>query len=196
MNFLRMHIKWVRILRKFPYTNHWNVRFAYTKYEPRADTMLVLGKAGNKIYVLRKYRIPNSRHRNTTTLELLEDELRADADMTRRILKETCSDKELRQMDFQERQFRIQHGLPVKETPTFYVILDENNKALTYPGSTAVRTFPTREAAASKARTLPQGNRAVAVMREKIEHSAVEILFDGNFRRQGGFIVQTQPEAA
>ena len=177
MNFLRMHIKWVRILRKFPYTNHWNVRFAYTKYEPRADTMLVLGKAGNKIFVLRKYRIPNGRHRNTTTLELLEDELRADADMTRRILKETYSDKELRRMDFQERQFRIQHGLP-------------------YPGSTAVRTFPTREAAASKARTLPQGNRAVAVMREKIEHSAVEILFDGNFRRQGEFIVQTQPEAA
>lgn len=195
MDFLAINVKWLRKLRTFPFTTYWSVRFAYTKFDPTTNIMVILGKAGGMTHELRRYRIPNPKLRYATTLELLRDELSADAERKRRLLRETYRDRELQRYAFQDRIYCRDNGIAVEDTPFLYVVMNEENLALRYPGSDAVRTFKQKWEAEDKAGTLtPRQYRCVAVMPNQVKHSRIEILYQGNFHVSGGFLIQDVPK--
>lgn len=193
MDFLREYIKWVRCERKMPYRSNYDIHFAYTKYDHADNTMYIIGKGADETRVLRIYRIPNPEVKYLTTLELLKDELQSDKDIMSGILRMTSREYEQVLNDINHHPVM----LPTEE-PTFYIVMGEDGKAITYPGSDAVRIFGKKKEAQSKAlsmnrsRTGGDFKRAVGVMATTVKYSRVQILCKGNFKKRGEFIYQVK----
>lgn len=148
--------------------------FVYTRYDAATGDILVLAKQGDTVTEILRVAIPPDALRYATVRDVVQAKARALADWSR--IKGTWGHR------YRHSDKGPYPTAPDTEGVRFYVLRRRSDGAfLTYPGSTAVRTFPVRPEAEARRCAEPQ---AWAWDEVAVTDPAALLEYDGRWYRQ------------